>query len=100
LGQIGRRFRSGAVHPLGSLRSKFLFRAGGNIAAWGFFILVAGSAGQPSNYLDGVTSKCPAGYRQIAPDSPDCTDVFFAEYVFIDLLRFAQTAVATLFFVQ
>jgi hypothetical protein len=29
------------------------------------------------------------------PDSPDYTDVSFAEYVFIDLLRFAQTAVAT-----
>jgi hypothetical protein len=33
LGQIGRRFRSEAVRPLGSLRSKFLFRAGGNIDA-------------------------------------------------------------------
>jgi hypothetical protein len=32
------------------------------------------------------------------PDSPDYADFFFAEYVFIDLLRFAQTAVATPFF--
>jgi hypothetical protein len=51
LGQIGRRFRSGAVRPLGSLRSKFLSRVAGNIAAWGLFNLVARFGGLAEQLL-------------------------------------------------
>jgi hypothetical protein len=61
---------------------------------------LAGLAGQPSAYSDGGPRNVRPVTGKSRPDSPECTDVFFAEYVFIDLLRFAQTAVATPFFVQ